>query len=69
MTPVKSSNVAAVGYDQSTLTLTVQFKDGATYSYHDFPPEAHSALMAAESVGKHLAKHVKGKYLHKKVSE
>jgi KTSC domain len=74
MTPVKSSNIHAIGYDEGARRLSVQFKRGAeggdTYHYHDVPPDAHAALMAAQpptdSHGKHFAANIKGKFKHTK---
>lgn len=34
---VVSSNIAAIGYDQSTSTLEVRFKNGGIYHYHNVP--------------------------------
>lgn len=59
MTPVKSSNIKAIGYDAKSHTLTVQFNSG-TYDYHGVPADVHSALMKAESVGSHFHEHVRG---------
>lgn len=61
-TPVTSSNLAAVGYDASRREMRVVFKSGNVHDHVDVPPEVHSALMAAESHGKHYAKHVRGQY-------
>ena len=33
MTPVKSSQLTKVGYDEATRTLAVEFKGGAVYHY------------------------------------
>lgn len=60
--PVTSSNLKAVGYDAATRTLGVQFASGTRYDYTDVPPEAHQALMAADSIGSHFAKHIRPKY-------
>lgn len=49
LTPVNSSNVAAIGHEGTT--LTVQFKGGATYDYFDVPTETWEALQKAPSVG------------------
>lgn len=57
-TPVKSSSVASIGYDDSTRTLAVVYKHGGEYHYHGVTPEAYVALQKAESVGKHLHSHV-----------
>ena len=52
MTPVKSSNIAAVGHEGDT--LHVQFKNGKTYAYEGVSADKHQALMTAESPTKHL---------------
>jgi len=64
LNPAKSSNVAATGYDEATKTLSVQFKGGATYHYHDVPPETHSALNKAESIGKFIGSNIRNKFKH-----
>lgn len=57
MTPVKSSNIAAVDHDgQHT---TVQFKSGATWRYADVPVDKHDAMVNADSVGGYFATHIK----------
>jgi len=53
--PVDSSMIAAVGYDAERQQLGVRFKRGAaTHVFSDVPPDAHEALMSADSVGKHF---------------
>lgn len=61
MTPVKSSNIAAIGHDSNTSELTVEFKNGGRYIYHGISADQHAALMKADSIGSHLHKHVKPK--------
>jgi hypothetical protein len=65
MTPVVSSNVAAVGYADTT--LTVRFNSGAVYEYLGVPSEVHEKLMAADSVGQYLNKFVKPVFTCNKV--
>jgi hypothetical protein len=60
MHPVKSSNISHVGYEGTT--LTIQFKSGAAWSYHDVPEHVHRDLMAADSVGGYFGSHVKNKF-------
>lgn len=76
LTPVNSSQLAAVGYDPDTQTLHIKFKDrtsaktgvttpGATYAYDGVPAHVHAGLLAADadpalSVGSHFGAHVKG---------
>ena len=66
--PVISSNVASVGYDPEQQHLEVEFKNGGVYRYTGVPPEAHVALLGADSIGQHLHRHVKGVYDVEKVS-
>lgn len=66
-TSVSSSNVASVGYDQSTLTLEVEFNDGSVYQYFDVPDTAYQELMRAESIGKFLHANIKNNYRYTKV--
>lgn len=63
---MKSSNIDKVDYDPKTKTLTVEFKSGQTYHFDDVPQEAHIALLAAPSIGKHFHAHVKNKFNHRK---
>lgn len=67
-TPVKSSNVRSVGYDEATRQLHVEFsaKDarmpGRVYEYAGVSPDEHRALMSAQSIGTHFAAHIKSKH-------
>lgn len=67
MTNVDSSNVAAVGYDEDSSTLQVEFKNGGTYQYFDVPKSSFVGLRDAASVGGYLAAHIKGSYRYSKV--
>ena len=69
MTPItNSSNVKAVGYDENTETLRVEFLAGGVYDYLDVPISQYSALMSADSVGSFIAKQIKRKYESRKVN-
>jgi len=59
--PVKSSSFQAVGYDEEKRILAVQFP-GGVYHYADVPKEVYDSLLAAESLGKFFALHIKPKY-------
>lgn len=52
---VQSSNVDAVGYDETTQTARVRFKGGQTYRYAGVSKELHESIMKAPSVGKAVA--------------
>jgi hypothetical protein len=60
LTPVESSQVAAIGYDEATSTLAVKFKYGlAIYHYPGVNKETYDAFMAAESIGKFFGQYIK----------
>lgn len=71
-TEVVSSQIHSIGYSPETLTLEVQFKGkgdapGPVYRYSDVQPEAHAALIGAESVGRHFGQNIRGKFRTEKV--
>lgn len=65
--PIKSSNVAACGYDEKTQTLAVTFKHGDTYHYSGVSVEAHEELTKAKSFGKHFMANIRGNFPHEKL--
>lgn len=62
MKPVESSNISHIGYDPEKKVLSILYKSGGQYDYHDVSPEAYAALEDADSLGQHVAKHIKGKF-------
>lgn len=62
-TRIKSSHLVSVGYDSTTRTLEVEFKNGAVYQYAGVSPQKFSAFASAESHGEYLSKKIKP--LHK----
>jgi len=65
MTPVSSSNISSIGYENGT--LYVSFKSGGLYEYVNVPEHVYRSLMTASSHGKYLAAHVKGIYPYKRI--
>ena len=59
MIKVISSNIVAVGYKDNN--LYVSYKNGS-YMYANVPQEVYAALLTAESKGKFMWAHIKGKY-------
>ena len=49
--PVESNQVGAIGYDEATKVLAVQFRRGARAIYHypNVEPKLHSDFIAAEN--------------------
>lgn len=60
-TPVRSSALRSVGYDQERRGLEIEFTSGAVYQYFDVPAEVYRGLMAAESHGRYFHQHVRDK--------
>jgi hypothetical protein len=67
MTSVDSSSVESIGYDEDSLTLQVEFKNGGMYQYFDVPEDVFVGLRDAESVGRYLVNTIKGTYRFSKV--
>ncbi|MDD5183659.1 MAG: KTSC domain-containing protein [Paludibacter sp.] len=65
--PVKSSNIAAIGYDDSSATLEIEFLNGSIYQYFDVPDHIYKEIMGADSQGKYLAANIKGNFRYSKV--
>ena len=63
LTPVKSSQMAAIGHDPATETLAIQFltkgQPGNVYHYRNFTAAEYAAFASAESPGAHFGKHIK----------
>jgi len=60
--PVSSSNLVSVGYDPSSETLEVEFKNGSVYRYFNVPPIEHEQLMSAPSHGVYFNANIKNAY-------
>lgn len=60
--PVISSSISSIGYDSPSQTLELQFVEGAVYQYFDFPKLLYQKFLTADSKGRFLTDHVKGKY-------
>ena len=64
---VVSSNLRSIGYDESSMTLEVEFNHGGIYQYSSVPQSIYS-LMSADSHGSYFDAHVKkAGYSYRKV--
>lgn len=59
MTPIESSNLEAIGYDEETMTLEIDFISGETYTYHPFTLTGYQEFLACESKGKFFYRFIK----------
>lgn len=56
---VESSNLASVGYDESTSTLEIEFRSGGIYQYFGVPQNIYQELMNASSKGTYFDQNIK----------
>lgn len=71
MQRVFSTNLVAMGYDESKKVLRVIFKGNSSYLYFDVEPEVYNTLMQSESKGRALNESVikqKEKYKYIKLT-
>lgn len=58
----ESSNIARFAYDNARGILTVEFKRGGTYDYHDVPSTVFEEMKEAKSKGRFLSESIKPIY-------
>jgi len=67
MKPVKSSNIAEVGYEPRTKTLAIRFKGkdgklGRLYHYDGVSQKEYDACCGAESIGGYFAANIRNAF-------
>ena len=65
--PVRSSNVAAVGYDEGASILEIEFHSGSVYAYRGVPELHFQGLVNAGSVGGYFHKHIRDRYPYRQL--
>jgi hypothetical protein len=66
--PVRSRDLALIGYDKEALILEIVFRAGGVYRYQGVPESVFHGMMAAPSHGTYFQNHVKSQYPFVKVS-
>ena len=62
-TPVTSSDIASIGYDEKMRVLEIEFRRGnCVFAYTDVEPSMAAQLMASASVGSFFHRFIKGHY-------
>ncbi|VTU41175.1 hypothetical protein H4CHR_05910 [Variovorax sp. PBS-H4] len=64
---IASSTIIAIGYDEPSQTLEVEFKTGAVYQYYNVTQALYEQLMQAGSKGQFLAYQIKNAYPYSRV--
>ncbi len=65
---VTSSDIASIGYDDSSGTLEIEFHATSVYRYFSVPKEIYEGILATPSPGKYFLQHIKGRYAWEKVA-
>ena len=65
MTPVSSSNLSSVGYENGT--LYIRFHNGRLYAYYNVPVSVYEALMSAGSHGKYFNANIRNLYAYARI--
>ena len=64
---VNSSRLRAVGYDEKTLTLEIEFSNGQVYQYPKVYPEVYRRFMNAPNPGSFFEDKIEEEYTGRRV--
>jgi hypothetical protein len=65
--PVKSSNIAGIGYEPDTQTLGIKFAKGGIWHYTGVSHAQYQALINAPSIGSHFQTEIRHKFASQKI--
>ena len=65
-TPVESSNIISVGYDETTSSMYVNYPSG-TYKYDGVEKSVYESLLTSTSKGRFMNENIKGQYNYSRV--
>lgn len=65
--PVKSSNIASVGYDPESRTMQVNFLSGTQYHYYGVDQPVYDRFLRSKSLGSYLADNIKDRFASKQI--
>lgn len=65
---LNSTNISRVRWDETAMTLDVEFQGGRVYQYYDVPKAVFDGLVhAGDSHGKFFADSIKGHYRYSRL--
>ena len=67
MIEVSSSNIASIGYDESSSTLYIRFSNNTLYIYKGVPIVEFEGLKNATSLGSYLHRNIKNLYPYERI--
>ena len=62
MVEVQSAAIERIDYDPAQRLLSIAFRHGGRYFYHQVPRSVAAGLMKASSHGRYFAKHIRDRY-------
>lgn len=65
--PVASSAIDSVGYDETEGVLEIEFAHGGVYQYFDVPERVYRELLTARSRGRFYHDNVRGQYEYRQI--
>jgi hypothetical protein len=68
MPSVNSTNIAAVEFNDTTQTMTVDFLSGGRYEYYGVPREIYYEVINAPSVGSAFYQLVRNRYTFQRLN-
>ena len=67
MQPVTSSNLQAIGYDESYGVLAIEFRQGTVYLFGAVPQSTFEEFRHAPSLGRFFHHRIKGRYVSRRI--
>jgi len=67
MTPVSSSNIESIGYNEQEEIVYVRFLNGSLYVYKGVPIHEYENLLQAPSHGSYLHRNYKNVYPYERI--
>lgn len=61
LVPVISSHLTAMGYDETTGELQIQFWNGMIYAYYGVPAEIYQAFVTSPSLGTFFHQYIRNR--------
>lgn len=65
--PVGSSSIVSVGYDDDSRILEIEYSAGNVYQYMDVPREVYEWFLRAQSKGGFVTRMIKERYAYREI--
>jgi hypothetical protein len=62
---LNSTNLVSAAYDNVHQVLTIEFRNGRTYSYGGVPANVYAGLLGAASHGRYFNQWIRDRYVHR----